>query len=66
MTASPEPRRDPALDRQIAEATERLRRYRLIRDRARAARMQEVPRLARLIAATLGTVHPEPRTPIRS
>ena len=62
MTASLKPRRDPALDVQIAEATERLRRYRLIRDRARVERMREFPRLARLIAATLGTVAPESRT----
>lgn len=47
------PRRDPAVERQIALATLRLRRYRLARDRARAQRLEAAPRLARLIAMAL-------------
>ncbi len=39
--------------RQIAHATLRLRRYRLARDRARAQRLQQSPRLRQLIASLL-------------
>ena len=55
MTTEAAPRRDETVQRQIAQATQRLRRYRLARDRARAARLGQAPYLASLIASILGT-----------
>ena len=58
MTPKTQTVRDADVERQVALATLRLRRYRLARDRARAERLQSSPRLARTIAALLagGTV----------
>lgn len=44
---------DDAPRRQIANATLRLRRYRLARDRARMERLQSEPHLFELIAGLL-------------
>jgi len=54
MKTSPAPHEEDHVKRQIAHATLRLRRYRLARDQARAARLKSSPRLARLVAALLG------------
>ena len=58
MTPKTQIERDADVERQVAQATLRLRHYRLARDRARAQRLQSSPRLARTIAALLagGTV----------
>lgn len=47
--------RDESLERQVALATERLHRYRLNRDKARARRLKASPQLAQAIASLLGT-----------
>jgi hypothetical protein len=44
---------DAAMRRQIAYATQRLRRYRLARDRAQLVRLESEPHLYQLIAGVL-------------
>lgn len=47
------PAADETVRRQIAHVTQRLRRYRLARDRARLNRLKSQPELADAIAALL-------------